>query len=524
MSSRLEPKAIRGFSWAFSGFVVTKVITLATMLVLARLLLPEDFGTVGLAVLIIDAVAYFGSFGLAPALVVRHDIGDKAVGTGLTMLALLGLASGALVLLLASTVAGVFHEPDLTRVLMVLGCALPVSALSSFYAALLQRELEFRHNFFAQATNVVVYSAVALAMAIAGAGLWSLVVGRIVATAAGAVVLVRFSPYRVRPGFDRRAARQLCSTGADFTLQGSASYAQQNVDYLAIGRVLGPTSLGLYGMAFRLSELPYYAIADPVAEVTFPGFARMGARGEDVRPHFLRILEMVALVSVPCGVVLAGAGEPFAEAVLGRPWVGMAGALSVLGIWGGLRPMQTMLGWLLNSLGHTRAVGLMSAVTVLVLAPGVFVGAHAGGIRGVAAVVVVGVAGFFLGLAVVARRRLDLALASQWRAIRPAVVAAVPAYVATRLVAGTGIGPPWLTLLLATGSGFGAYLLTVGLTHRDVLRRAIRNVGTVLRQVPDRAAPGLPAEVAAPDLPTVPEGGLVAPTWPGGSAALDDAR
>ncbi|MFP5319127.1 MAG: lipopolysaccharide biosynthesis protein [Acidimicrobiia bacterium] len=479
----MEHKAIHGVRWTVLSYAVSKAVTVGATIVLARLLAPADFGVVALGLLAVESLSYLTGLGLGPALIVRQDLGHKGAATGMTLMALLGAGAGVVLFFAAPLVAAGFDEPRLTAVLRWLAATLPIASLASFYATIIQRELEFRRRFLAQAAQVAAYAGVAITLAWTGAGVWSLVGGHIASSAGYLIAGLALSPHRVRPGFDRAAARGLCATGVGFTLQATAAFAQHNVDYLAIGRLLGSAPLGFYTMAFRLSELPYYAIADPVAQVTFPRFSRMHAAGEDVGRAFLGALQVVAVASVPFGVILAAAAEPFTLAVLGRPWLAMAGALSVLGLWGTVRPAQTMLSWFLNSVGYARRVGALSVAMTVVLLPAVFATAAWSGIVAVSWTVLTGLVVFALALALVVRDALGVGLQAQWGAVRAPAFGGTAAYFAGRVaVEVAGGAPAVLRLAAAVIAVLVTYAVVVTISQPSLLPEALRKLGRMAGQ------------------------------------------
>ena len=495
----MEAKALRGVPWTILGFALKKTTSIATTLVLAHLLVPDDFGVVALATLLTESLSYVVGLGVTPAFVVRHDLGSKGPGTALSLMVLLGVLTGGLLAAAAPFLGSAMHEPRVTSVLLALAALAPLSGFSSFYATTLQRELEFRRGFVAQTARVVAYTIVALLLAANGAGVWSLVGGMVAASLTYLAVLLLLSPNIVAPAFDRSAARKLCSTGADFVVQGGVSFVQQNVDYLVIGRVLGANQLGLYSMAFRLGELPYYAIADPVAEVTFPGFARMKAHGGDVGRALLPILQTVALASVPFGVLLSATAEPFTQAVLGDRWRGMVSALTVLGLWGAMRPMQTMPEWLLNAVGYTRLLGLLTLAVNALQVPLVLLAVHFGGIAAVAWTMVAGLLVFSAILVVVVRRHLGVGVRSQWRAVRAAVLAAVPTWVVARAVVELlDDQPVGLVFVCAAAAGFATYAAVVTAIEPGLLRRVVRDVWNIMIQPSTSLSDDSPLPTPAP--------------------------
>lgn len=459
----MEEKAIRGIPWTFLTLAGSRLVQIASMVVLARLLVPSDFGLVALALTISIFLGLVASLGLGGVFVVDQDLGDREKGTYLTMFLVMGAAFAVVMAALAPAAARFFEEPRLDDIVLAMSVMVFFSGgINWFYEALMQRELEFRNRFVAQMVQVVTYGVTGIVLAALGAGVWSLVTGQIVGAVAYAAALLALAPYRVRPAFDRAAAGRGVREGRGFLVQTVTGFAAQNVDIVVVGRVLGAGRLGFYSMAVRLSELPNWMIGESVAKVTFPGFARMRHRGEDVTPAFLSALKLVAFAACPLGVLLSGAAEPIVLVVFGDRWAGMIGPLAVLGIWGAVKPIRNTIAWLLNSVGHQAVLGRISLVMLVLLIPTVYLGARLGGITDVAWVVLGESVAATLALGWFARTRAGVPIARQWSAIAVVASACPVAWVACRLVANAAesmVGV--LALGLPLAAGLGAYLAVI---------------------------------------------------------------
>jgi lipopolysaccharide exporter len=479
----VEDKAIRGIPWTFLGYLTNKVITLGTTLVLARLLVPADFGLVALALSAIVILSLFNDLGLGASLVVRQDLDLAAQRTVLTLMLVMGAAVAALIAALSPLAAKAFREPRLAGILAVLASTVLFGGLSWFYEALLHRELEFSRRFVTEIVQTLTVAVSTIVLAALGAGVWSLVVGQVAGSVAYGAALVTLAPYHVKPGFDRAVARDVLSTGRGFLMQAGAAYLHDNVDNMVVGRSLGAAQLGFYSMAFRLGDLPSQAIVDPVATVTFPGFARMRHRGEDIVPSYLSALRLIALAACPLGVVLSATADPLTRALFGERWLTMIGPLSVFGLWAALRPLQTTVAWLLNSVGHALSTGLVEGFALLALVPLLIVAATLGGVTAVAWTMVFNVTMVLLALSLVARRRTGLSLGRQWRALRPVVIACPLSWAAARAVAESTAGSPGgVSLACSAAAGILAYAIAVTLVEPGTLRRAATQLGRTARR------------------------------------------
>jgi O-antigen/teichoic acid export membrane protein len=489
----MEEKAIHGIRWTVLGSAATRAISLGTTLVLAHLLVPDDFGLLAFGLLLVSVITYFGISGLPPTVVIARRLTRVQLETALSSIIWLQFGCAVLLVVIAPFAGKLVGGHDASAVIAALGATLVFRGVAAFYAALMQRKLLFARRIGAQAVETLTLGITALALAAAGAGVWSLVAGQVAGSIAAALSSILLAPYRVRPSMDLPTARSLWRTGRGFVLQGGVSFVEQNTDYFVVGSALGAAPLGFYSMAFRLSELPYSAIVDPLAQVTFAGFARMRRRDEDVAASFLTVLRLTALCALPIGLILSGASKPFVETVLGQRWLGMIGVLSVLGVWGSLRVVQATIGWFVNSVGFAWNVGTSYAVMLVVTVPLLVAGALTLGLEAVAWVMVLNIATMTLITARIASRLAGVPLRRQWAAVRPSVVAGAIAWVACRLLSTvTGNLPPGASLLLAVGGAVVAYALVVLSIAPGLLPEAWRQMMRMLRRLPTAVA-GIPS-------------------------------
>ncbi|HSK15635.1 MAG TPA: lipopolysaccharide biosynthesis protein [Gaiellaceae bacterium] len=471
----MEEKAIRGIPWTFLTLAGSRLVQIGGTVVLARLLEPEDFGLVALALTISILLGLVASLGLGGVFVVEQGLDERGKGTYLTLFLAMGAGFAVLMAALSPLAARIFAEPRLDEIVLAMSVMVFFSGgLNWFYEALLQRELEFRRRFVAQMVQAVTYAGTGVTLAALGAGVWSLVAAQIASAGCYAAALLALAPYRVRPAWDGPAALHGLRAGRGFLVQAVTSFAAQNVDIVVVGRVLGAARLGYYSLAVRLSELPNWFVAESVARVTFPGFARMRHRGEDVTPPFLTALQLVAFATCPLGIVLSGAAEPVTLVVFGERWAPMIGPLAVLGVWAAVKPVRNTTAWLLNSVGEQAVLGRISLALLVLLVPAVAVAARRGDIADVAWVVLAESVVATAALAWFARTRAGAGLGRQWRALRPVALACVPAWLATRLVVEATEGAAGAVFLVAPlTAGLAAYLAAILAADRGLPRHAL---------------------------------------------------
>jgi O-antigen/teichoic acid export membrane protein len=482
-------EALRGIPWTLLTYAANRAVTLLATLALARLLTPADFGLFAMATLGMELLSVFSGLWLSAALIVRRDMDARAQGTVLSLSLAAGLALALVVLAASGGIAAFFGQPRLGGLVAVLAATLLISGMSWFYETVLQRELAFKRRFACQAVRTAAFAAVALALAALGAGVWSLVLGYLAGHLANAIAVLALTPCRVRPAFDAREARRILRDGRGFLGQDLAGFMAENADYVAVGRLLGPAQLGFYAMAYRQAALPYQAIAEPVSKVTFPAFAGMRHRGEDVRPAFIAVLRSVALVTCPVGMLLSAAAVPFTLTLLGEDWRPMAAPLAVLGLWAVLRPLQATAGNLLNSLGRARVFGRVAVISLVPLVAATFAAAELGGTRAVAWVLVVHMAATCGLLTRSAGRAVGVPVRALAGALWPVAAAGAAAWAATRAAAGALDGwPPAAALAASAVVCLATYVAAVGVLAPGLIRAALQSARGMLAR-PERPTP-----------------------------------
>jgi PST family polysaccharide transporter len=487
-----EPRAATSVRWSIQTYLVTKTLTLLATIVLARLLVPSDFGVVMLAFSAINVVGLFGDLGLGATLVVRPDLDKRGLGTVLMMLVGAGALLGVVLVLIAPFLSDLFQTPRLGPVLTALAPLNTVASITWFYQWLLQRDLRFRQRFYGFMAQAGAYAAVALGSAATHAGVWSIVAGLFAGQVAmGLVFVIMAGP--VRPAFDVPLARDLLRTSRGFMLQNGAMLVLGQADYVSIGRTLGATQVGLYSMAFRLCELPYLGVADPVTKVTFPTFSRLRTQGISADTRYLEVLQSVALITCPIGIGLSAVAEPFTRVLYGPRWVPMIGALEVLGVWGAARCVKTTVEWMAHSVGGSSAVGTIAFGTLILQVPLLFVAAATVGIAGVAWVLLGGVAVSFLLLVGAVRHWGGIGFRQHWHALWPVAAAGAATWLAARAVLDVGPSSPFAGLISASAVGAVVYIVVVSALARGSIlllwRRALEAIRLEGPLQPAKAVP-----------------------------------
>lgn len=303
----LTGAAVRSFVWALLSFGSNKAVVFVTTLVLARVLVPADFGLVagGLAVLAYLEVAL--DLGVGSTLVYEQESGiTRRVRTAFTVNLAVAVALTVLAVASAPAVAAFLRSPDASGLFRVLSLALLCRGLGQVQIAVLRRDLDFRKRTIVDVARAVVRAGLSIPMALSGLGAWALVWGVIGGELTGSLLAWRLAGFRPSLTLDRAALRPLLGFGVTVLVARLVAEVSANADYLIVGRRLGPTELGYYSVAWRLPELLIDSVLWVFSTVAFPVYSNARERGPAAfRLAMLKALRLVTLFSFPVGVGLA---------------------------------------------------------------------------------------------------------------------------------------------------------------------------------------------------------------------------
>jgi len=325
--------------WKGSAQVAVTAIQMLTGIILARLLLPSDFGILTAAMTVIALARIFQDFGLGQALVQRADIKPIHLVSVFWGTLLMGLTILAAIMVAAPYVGAFFNEPRLPRFLEVIALSFVVMPMGVVPGAVLQRQLDFKLPFIARIIGAVAYAGVGLSMAIGGYGYWSLAgaqLAAVVGETSAICALTRYTPPLI-PSL--KGLRDLLGFATGVAGIGFLNYIAQQVDYIIVGRRLGNDALGLYGKSFNTVHQPAFAMVGSVFPVLFPTFSRFQNDLARTRSAFGRAITGISAVTFPMLALLAVSAPELVPIVLGEQWRGAVVLMQILSIAGMLRTL-----------------------------------------------------------------------------------------------------------------------------------------------------------------------------------------
>jgi O-antigen/teichoic acid export membrane protein len=333
-----------GVHWSAVSAWGQQGVQLVVSVVLARLLLPQDYGLLAMATVFVGFLAIFTSMGFGQVVIQRRELSDAL----LSSLYYVTLAIGGLLAIItavaAPACAWIYRDPQVMPVMIVLGISFLISAPGIIPSALLNRQMRFGRLAAGELAGVVIGGAVAITLAANGRGVWALVAGSLMGTAVGTVLFHVLSQWRPKLRFCRSEVGSVFRFGANMTGFGIFNYFARNADNFIIGAFLGAGPLGYYALAYGILLKPREAVTNVLMRVLYPAFSRMQDDDARLRAAYLRACGAIAFVTFPMMLGLAAVADPFVSVVLGTRWLPAVPLILVLAPLGALQSVWVPIG------------------------------------------------------------------------------------------------------------------------------------------------------------------------------------
>ena len=466
----LTARAVGNMAWVAWGSGATALLKVGVLVVLTRLLTPADFGLVSAALVVITFSLNFSQLGLGPALIHRPDLEPRHVSSAFYASIGFGLLVAAAVWLAAPLIAQFFRMEGLTPVVRALGVVFPMTGIATVPESLLQRDLRFRllANRDVAAYGLG-YGVVGVGLALLGWGVWALVLAQLTQVAVRTVILLRASPRLIPARPTWRSFLELMDYGVGQSISRVGVIMANQVDNLVVGRWLGAVRLGEYSRAYQLMSVPTGLLGDVLDKVLFPTMARVQDDPRRLGAAFLQGTAVLALVTLPLGVVSAILAPELIAVAFGARWHGLVAPFQVLALGMMFRTCYRMSDSLSRATGRVYRRAWRQGLFALLVLLGALVG-QTWGVTGVATGVLLA---FFLNYVSMAQLSLGITQVSwgrfaqvQWPAVRMSLVVGTVTTATMLAMRQTGL-PPAAGLaagaLAAVAAGLGAAWLAPSL-------------------------------------------------------------
>lgn len=350
---KLKEKAIVGFVWSLSDRCARQGSAFFIQIILARLLLPEEFGLVAMVsgFVVLSGVLVDGGFGRA--LLQRKEVGDRELSTVFYFNIVTSSALALILSFSAPSIAQFYGMAELELIMQVLSVGIIISSFADVQRAVVGRNLLFKILFRASFPATILSGVIGVWLAFDGFGVWALVAQSLSQQFLYTVIIWVQSSWRPRLIFSFDVLRELFPFGAQLALSSFLDRGFNNIYILVIGKVFAPVEVGYFQRAKSFQQLPVANLKNALVRVIFPLFSSMQDDLKRLKSCLIRALQLSALGAFLGMALLAASAESLVHVVLGEQWLPSVKYLELLCFYGAMFPLHALNMNVMSSLGRS---------------------------------------------------------------------------------------------------------------------------------------------------------------------------
>lgn len=364
----LKRKSVRGGLITIPSKFVTISLQLASTVILARILTPEDFGLVAMVVSVTAFAGLFRDLGLSSAAIQKQDLNIYQHSNLFWINVALGIFLTLVVSSLSPIVAMFYERPELKSATICISFVFLAGSLGAQHRVALTKQMDFLRIELSAISGSILGFIVSVILAKNSFGFWALIWGVLASQTWTSLALITFSPLKIRGYSSTTRMDSILKFGVHVTLFEFFNYLHRNFDNILIGRIWGPQSLGIYSRAYQMLMLPIQALRGPINAVAFPALSALDSKSIEYRIYYRRIAGILALASMPLTGFLFLVSDPLILLALGPGWDSVVPIFTILAVSAFIQPVASLRGLVLLSSGQGRKYSIWGLVNTIFVA------------------------------------------------------------------------------------------------------------------------------------------------------------
>ncbi len=366
-STSLSDRVLSGGFWISGLKGVQALLNIIRLLILARVLSPNDFGVMGIALLTMVALEAFSQTGFQAALIQKKGNVYEYLNSAWTVLIIRAISIFAVLFLSAPYVGAFFNSEDAEPVIQIIGISALLAGFSNIGVVLFKKNLDFRKESIYQLSGTLADFMVAISSALVFQNVWALVFGYLAGNATRFVLSYVLQPFRPKFNLDLSKISEMWGFGRWIAGSGMIFFAiNQGVDAF-IGKLLGAVSLGLYQLAYQISSLPSMLLTSTVSEVMFPAYSKLQSDIGRLSGAYLRTLEVTSLLVFPISGLILVSAHDFTIIILGEKWNGIIEPMKILALCGLLSALAGLNSSVLQAVRRPDVITKLTFVKLAII-------------------------------------------------------------------------------------------------------------------------------------------------------------
>ena len=331
----LSKKVVKGSFWVLGLRMTNRVLGLIRTFVLARLLLPEDFGLIGVASISISIIETFSQPGLGTALIQKKDAIQSYLDTAWTTSILRCLIICIVLILSAPFIAHFFEAPKAKIIIQIYGLSIIIAGFRNIGIVYFLKELDFKKQYMYELSTLLGNMIIALPAAFILRNAWALVLGGIAGSITRLIMSYVLHPFRPNLRFDKKKFSDLFIFGKWVFGSSIMAFVISQGDDLILGKMFGIAALGIYQMAFMVSNLPSTETSNVISWVTFPAYSKIQNDLKRFKKAYLNVMKTITFIAIPFAGLIFIFSSDLVRLFLSEKWLAVVPIIKIL-VWAGL--------------------------------------------------------------------------------------------------------------------------------------------------------------------------------------------
>lgn len=360
----INQRMITGVAWSVLSRLIVRGIGFVSTLILARLLIPEDFGLVVLAMTCVGILQVMGEFGLDTVLIAHKEEDPKLYNTAWTIQILRGVIVAAFLFFFSSWLAGILGDDRLTIIIKWLALGALFQGLQNIGVVEFRKHLQLQKELVFQVIQKICSFIITLTLAFYLQNYWALVAGIVVGHFSGLILSFILSNYR--PRLDLSRWDTVFNFSKWLVFINLLNYASAKGDAIILGAKMGTEQLGYYSVANEISSLPTSELVFPLQRAIFPGFSKLSDNIKTLRESYLAVFTLVCMIATPLGIGIGLVAAPMISLLLGEKWLPAVPYVEILAVSGAIRVAGASAGSVLYALQKVKLVSVIGIFNTLI--------------------------------------------------------------------------------------------------------------------------------------------------------------
>jgi len=379
--SDLKTKTIKGMFWSFSEIVSLQGINFVVQIFLARLLMPEDFGLIGMITIFIAVSQSLIDSGFTSAIIREKNITNTDYSTVFYFNLVISIVIYFILFFSSPLISSFYNEPRLVYIIRILSVVIIINAFGLIQRTILTREIDFKTQTKITFISSVLSGIVAVILAFLGLGVWALVIRQILMQLIQSLMLINHNKWIPSLSFDINSFKRLFGFGWKILVSGLINTLYQNIYYPIIGKFFSVTDLGFFTNAKKMNDIPSMATSQAVQKVSYPVLSQIQDNEKSLKNGFRKAIRNTTFINFPLMIGLAAIADPLIKLLIGEKWAPSIPYFQILCFTGMLYPLHALNLNILQVKGRSdlflkleiikKIIGIISIIVVLFFGLGI---------------------------------------------------------------------------------------------------------------------------------------------------------